>query len=144
MTQTAAASLKDVDVTMMLFEPAGGADRLGADDDQGAAKGRPRFAVINKVDLLDNFAALEARKKQVERIRLFDHIVTISAKDGTGCDDLFALLKPLWQRGPALFSTMTPSPICRRKSWWLNWCAKRRCCSCGRRFPRHCSGGRAL
>ena len=79
MTQTAAASLKDVDVTMMLF------------------------AVINKVDLLDNFAALEARKKEIEDFGCFDHIVTISAKDGTGCDDLFAMLKPYGNEGPHYF-----------------------------------------
>ena len=66
-------------------------------------KGGPAIAVINKVDLLDNFAALEARKKQVEEFGCFDHIVTISAKDGTGCDDLFALLKPYGNEGPHYF-----------------------------------------
>ena len=66
-------------------------------------KGGPAVAVINKVDLLDNFAALEARKKQVEKFGCFDHIVTISAKDGTGCDDLFALLKPYGNEGPHYF-----------------------------------------
>ena len=34
-------------------------------------KGGPAIAVINKVGLLDNFAALEARKKAGRRIRLF-------------------------------------------------------------------------
>ena len=66
-------------------------------------KGGPAIAVINKVDLLDSFAALEARKKQLEEFGCFDHIVTISAKDGTGCDELFAMLKPYGNEGPHYF-----------------------------------------
>ena len=103
MTQTAAASLKDVDVTMMLFEPAGELTDSELPMIKALQKGGPAIAVINKVDLLDNFAALEARKKQVEEFGCFDHIVTISAKDGTGCDDLFALLKPYGNEGPHYF-----------------------------------------
>ena len=103
MTQTAAASLKDVDVTMMLFEPAGELTDSELTMIKELQKGGPAVAVIKKVDLLDNFAALEARKKQVEEFGCFDHIVTISAKDGTGCDDLFALLKPYGNEGPHYF-----------------------------------------
>lgn len=103
MAQTAAASLKDVDVTMMLFEPAGELTDSELTMIKALQKGGPAVAVINKVDLLDNFAALEARKKQVEEFGCFDHIVTISAKDGTGCDDLFALLKPYGNEGPHYF-----------------------------------------
>ena len=103
MTQTAAASLKDVDVTMMLFEPAGELTDSELTMIKALQKGGPAIAVINKVDLLDNIAALEARKKQVEEFGCFDHIVTISAKDGTGCDDLFALLKPYGNEGPHYF-----------------------------------------
>ena len=103
MTQTAAASLKDVDVNMMLFEPAGELTDSELTMIKALQKGGPAIAVINKVDLLDNFAALEARKKQVEEFGCFDHIVTISAKDGTGCDDLFALLKPYGNEGPHYF-----------------------------------------
>ncbi len=103
MTQTAAASLKDVDVTMMLFEPAGELTDSELTMIKALQKGGPAIAVINKVDLLDNFAALGARKKQVEEFGCFDHIVTISAKDGTGCDDLFALLKPYGNEGPHYF-----------------------------------------
>ena len=103
MTQTAAASLKDVDVTMMLFEPEGEFTDAELTMVKALQKGGPAIAVINKVDLLDNFAALEARKKQLEEFGCFDHIVTISAKDGTGCDDLFAMLKPYGNEGPHYF-----------------------------------------
>lgn len=103
MTQTAAASLKDVDVTMMLFEPAGEFTDAELTMVKSLQKGGPAIAVINKVDLLDNFAALEARKKQLEEFGCFDHIVTISAKDGTGCDELFAMLKPYGNEGPHYF-----------------------------------------
>ena len=103
MTQTAAASLKDVDVTMMLFEPVGEFTDAELTMVKALQKGGPAIAVINKVDLLDNFAVLEARKKQIEEFGCFDHIVTISAKDGTGCDDLFAMLKPYGNEGPHYF-----------------------------------------
>lgn len=103
MTQTAAASLKDVDVTMMLFEPAGEFTDAELTMVKALQKGGPAIAVINKVDLLDNFAALEARKKQLEEFGCFDHIVTISAKDGTGCDELFVMLKPYGNEGPHYF-----------------------------------------
>ena len=103
MTQTAATSLKDVDVTMMLFEPAGEFTDAELTMVKALQKGGPAIAVINKVDLLDNFAALEARKKQLEEFGCFDHIVTISAKDGTGCDELFAMLKPYGNEGPHYF-----------------------------------------
>lgn len=103
MTQTAAASLKDVDVTMMLFEPAGEFTDAELTMVKALQKGGPAIAVINKVDLPDNFAALEARKKQLEEFGCFDHIVTISAKDGTGCDELFAMLKPYGNEGPHYF-----------------------------------------
>lgn len=103
MTQTSAASLKDVDVTMMLFEPAGEFTDAELTMVKALQKGGPAIAVINKVDLLDSFAALEARKKQLEEFGCFDHIVTISAKDGTGCDELFAMLKPYGNEGPHYF-----------------------------------------
>ena len=103
MTQTAAASLKDVDVTMMLFEPAGEFTDAELTMVKALQKGGPAIAVINKVDLLDSFAALEARKKQLDEFGCFDQIVTISAKDGTGCDDLFAMLKPYGNEGPHYF-----------------------------------------
>lgn len=103
MTQTAAASLKDVDVTMMLFEPAGEFTDAELTMVKALQKGGPAIAVINKVDLLDSFAVLEVRKKQLEEFGCFDHIVTISAKDGTGCDDLFAMLKPYGNEGPHYF-----------------------------------------
>ena len=103
MTQTAAASLKDVDVTLMLFEPTGEFTESELGMVEALRKAGPAIAVINKVDLLNDFAALEARKKQLEEFGCFDHIVTISAKDGTGCDELFAMLKPYGNEGPHYF-----------------------------------------
>ena len=103
MTQTAAASLKDVDVTMMLFEPAGAFTESELKMVQALQKGGPAIAVINKVDLLDSFSALAQRKKQIEDFGCFDTVVTVSAKDGTGCEELFALLKPYGNEGPHYF-----------------------------------------
>lgn len=103
MTQTAAASLKDVDVTMMLFEPEGELTESELTMIKALQKGGPAIAVINKVDLLDSFAALEQRKRQIADFGCFDAVVTVSAKDGTGCEELFALLKPYGNEGPHYF-----------------------------------------
>ena len=103
MTQTAAASLKDVDVTLMLFEPQGDFTDSELTMIKALQKGGPAIAVINKVDLLDSFAALEQRKRQIADFGCFDSVVTVSSKDGTGCDDLFALLKPYGNEGPHYF-----------------------------------------
>ena len=103
MTQTAAASLKDVDVTLMLFEPTGQLTESEPTMIKALQRGGPAVAVINKVDLLDSFAALEARKKEVEAFGGFDAVVAVSAKDGTGCEELFALLKPYGNEGPHYF-----------------------------------------
>ena len=103
MTQTAAASLKDVDVTLMLFEPQGDFTDSELTMIKALQKGGPAIAVINKVDLLDSFAALEQRKRQIADFGCFDSVITVSAKDGTGCEDLFALLKPYGNEGPHYF-----------------------------------------
>lgn len=103
MTQTAAASLKDVDVTMMLFEPAGELTESELTMIKALKKGGPAIAVVNKVDLLDRFEALEKRKQQISDFGCFDAVVAVSAKDGTGCEELFALLKPYGNEGPHYF-----------------------------------------
>ena len=103
MTQTAAASLKDVDVTMMLFEPVGEFTDSELKMIQALQKGGPAIAVINKVDLLDSFSTLAQRKQQIEDFGCFDSVVAVSAKDGTGCEELFALLKPYGNEGPHYF-----------------------------------------
>lgn len=103
MTQTAAASLKDVDVTMMLFEPAGELTESELTMIKALQKGGPAIAVVNKVDLLDRFEALEKRKQQISDFGCFDAVVAVSAKDGTGCEELFALLKPYGNEGPHYF-----------------------------------------
>ena len=103
MTQTAAASLKDVDVTLMLFEPAGAFTDSELNMVEALCKAGPAIAVINKVDLLTDFATLEARKKQVEAFGVFDSVTAVSAKDGTGCEALFPLLGAYANPGPHYF-----------------------------------------
>ncbi|MEE0801457.1 MAG: GTPase Era [Gemmiger sp.] len=103
MTQTAAASLKDVDVTLMLFEPSGDFTESELNMVKALKKAGPAVAVINKVDLLKDFATLEARKAQLKEFGVFDEIVAVSARDGTGCDTLFPLLAKYANPGPHYF-----------------------------------------
>jgi len=103
MTQTAAASLKDVDVTLMLFEPSGEFTESERNMIKALQKAGPAIAVINKVDLLGDFAALEKRKAELRAFGVFETVVGISALDGTGCEALFALLTPYANPGPHYF-----------------------------------------
>ena len=93
-----------------------------------------RSQVINKVDLLNDFAALEARKKQVEEFGIFDAIVTVSAKDGTGCEELFPLLKQYANPGPHYFDddAFTDMP---EKELVAELVREKPCCSCGKKSP---------
>ena len=103
MTQTAAASVKDVDVTMMLFEPSGEFTEAETTMIEALRKSGPAIAVINKVDLLRGFAELEARRQQIESLGVFENVYTISAKDGTGCDELLESLTKYGTEGPHYF-----------------------------------------
>lgn len=103
MTQTAAASVKDVDVTLMLFEPFGEFTEAETTMIEALRKSGPAIAVINKVDLLKGFAELEARKQQIESLGVFENIYIISAKDGTGCDELLESLTKYGNEGPHYF-----------------------------------------
>ena len=103
MTQTAAASVKDVDVTLMLFEPSGEFTEAETTMIEALRKSSPAIAVINKVDLLRDFAELETRKQQIENMGVFEKVYTISAKDGTGCDELLESLTKYGTEGPHYF-----------------------------------------
>ena len=57
----------------------------------------------NKLDLLRGFAELEARRQQIESLGVFENVYTISAKDGTGCDELLESLTKYGTEGPHYF-----------------------------------------
>lgn len=103
MTQTAAASVKDVDVTVMLFEPAGTFTESEQTMMDALRKSGPALAVINKVDTLRGFEELEARRQEIARLGIFEEVLTVSTKDGTGCDALLEKLKTYATPGPHYF-----------------------------------------
>ena len=103
MTQTAAASVKDVDVTVMLFEPAGPFTESEQTMMDALRKNGPALAVINKVDTLRGFEELEARRQQLRALGIFEDVMTVSAKDGTGCEALLEHLKAYATPGPHYF-----------------------------------------
>ena len=103
MTQTAAASIKDVDVTVMLFEPSGPFTESELKMIEALRQGGPALAVINKVDLLRDFSALEARERELEALGVFEAVLTVSAQDGTGCEALLEKLRGYAEPGPHYF-----------------------------------------
>lgn len=103
MTQTASASVKDVDVTLMLFEPMGEFSESELEMVKALQNAGPAIAIINKVDLLADFAALESRINQIQGFGVFEGVYAISARDGTGCEELFEVLNQHAAPGPHYF-----------------------------------------
>lgn len=66
-------------------------------------QGGPALAVINKVDLLRDFSALEARERELEALGVFEAVLTVSAQDGTGCEALLEKLRGYAEPGPHYF-----------------------------------------
>ena len=132
MTQTAAASLKDVDVTMMLFEPAGEFTDAELTMVKALQKGGLPSPLstrwICSTALLRwrpaksswrNLAALTI----LSRSRLRTALAVMSCLP---CSSRTAT------KARTTLTTM-PSPICRKRNWWQSWCARKHCSSCGRR-----------
>ena len=79
----------------------------------------PAIAVINKIDLVKDPAELEARKAELEGLGVFDQVCTVSVRDNRNCEELFEIWAATQWKAP-ITSTTTPTPICRRRSWWPN------------------------
>ena len=90
MDKTASDSLGDVDVSMMLFEPHPGINESEQMLIDALRRSGPAIAVINKIDLVKDPAELEARTWAATQWKV------------------------------PITSTTTPTPICRRRSWWPN------------------------
>ena len=103
MTQTAAASLKDVDVTLMLFEPTGEFTESELGMVEALRKAGPAIAVINKTDLVKDPADLEARKAELKALSVFDEVYTVSVRDNDHCEELFDALSRYAVEGPHYF-----------------------------------------
>ena len=104
MSKTARASIADVDVALMLFEPYGELNEA----EEGLLKelekaGCPSLAIINKTDTLRRPADLEERRAQLKALGRFDQVLDISVKEDRGCEELFDLLKPYGNEGPHYF-----------------------------------------
>ena len=103
MDKTASDSLGDVDVSMMLFEPHPGINESEQMLIDALRRSGPAIAVINKIDLVKDPAALEARKAELEGLGVFDAVCTISVRDNKNCEELFALLGRYAVEGPHYF-----------------------------------------
>mgnify|MGYP001104217248 CR=1 FL=1 len=103
MTQPAAASLKDVDVTLMLFEPTGEFTESELGMVEALRKAGPAIAVINKTDLVKDPADLEARKAELKALGVFDDVYTVSVRDNDRCEELFDALSRYAVEGPHYF-----------------------------------------
>ena len=104
MTKTAADSIADVDVTLMLFEPYGEFTEaeLGLIDGIRASRG-PALAVINKTDTLKAPQDAEIRARQLEQLGVFRKVLAVSVLADEGCDALLEELRAFAVPGPHYF-----------------------------------------
>lgn len=63
----------------------------------------PAVVAINKVDTLDDKSALLPLMADLAQVRAFHAIVPVSARSGTGLQDLLAALEPLLPEGAPLY-----------------------------------------
>lgn len=108
MEQAVRQSLSDVDLAVMLFAPAGplGEEEREVIDRLLAAKIKS-FAVINKVDTVDNKDLLLIRAKELSDTGAFAEIYFISAKTGEGVEELLAAIEAEAKPGPHFYDAET-------------------------------------
>ena len=104
MSKTAADSIADVDVTLMLFEPYGEFTQpeLALLEEIRASRA-PALAVINKTDTLKAPQDQEIRTRQLEQLGIFDKVLAVSALADEGCDTLLEELRAYAVPGPHYF-----------------------------------------
>ena len=117
MVKTVADSVAEVDAAVMVFEPYG----EFTPQEQGLmedirAKRLPTIGVVNKTDVLRRPADGAARMAQLEAAGVFAKVLCVSAREGSGCEELLAAIEALWKA--RIISRMTPIPICRRRPLW--------------------------
>ena len=102
MSKTAADSVAEVDVSLMLFEPYG--EFTPAEQAMiSALKGSAAVAVINKTDTLKHPQDLAVRTRQLQDLGVFRQVVAASVKADEGCEELFGLLAAYAVEGPHFF-----------------------------------------
>ena len=96
-------SVADVDAVMLLVEPIA---NIGRQEEELIARiketGVPAILVINKIDTVEKTELLEVMALY-SAAHDFDAIITMSAKNGEGIDELLAELEKYAQEGPQLF-----------------------------------------
>lgn len=95
-------TLSDVDAVLMVVE----AGKLNQGDKQVASllpEDRPVLLVVNKQDELKDRASMLDYLRKVSEVRSFAEIVPVSAKHGTGLDELLKTLANYLPEGDALY-----------------------------------------
>lgn len=102
MNRSVKQALNDVDVVLMVVE----AGKFNQGDKQVLAllpAGRPVLLVVNKQDALPGRADMLAYLQRVSALHAFAEIVPVSAKHGTGLDELLRTLADYLPEGEALY-----------------------------------------
>lgn len=113
MDKAVTTSIKDVDVAMLLVEPAGRLteaelDLIGNIKSAGVRS----ILVINKIDLVKEKEQLAARIAELMELHTFDVVVPVSVLENDGVDLILKELEDCAEEGPHFFpdDTLTDQP----------------------------------
>lgn len=104
MTQAVSQSVAEVDAAVMLFEPYG--ELAGAEEklvDELRAKGVPALAAVNKLDTLKKDADFAARAAFLRQLGVFEEVLPLCVREGTGCTELLDKLEAYAVESPHYF-----------------------------------------
>lgn len=105
MKKTADASVADVDVALMLFEPYGALNEEELAMAEGLRRLQcPAIGIVNKTDTLKNAQDLDARLAELRALDAFCEVRGISVAADEGCEELFGLLERFAAPGPHYFA----------------------------------------
>ena len=97
-------SVAEVDAAVMVFEPYGEftPQEQGLMEDIRAER-LPTIGVVNKTDVLRRPADGAARMAQLEAAGVFAKVLCVSAREGSGCEELLAAIEAYSVDGPHYF-----------------------------------------
>lgn len=104
MVKTSQKAIADVDIAVMLFEPYGDLNEAELKLVENISKNKmPSIAVINKKDTIKKDKDLEGQIQKLEDLKIFDKIMTTSATQNDGVEELLTVIESYAIAGPHYF-----------------------------------------
>lgn len=104
MVKTSHKAIADVDIAVMVFEPYGDLNDAELSLVESIKKNKiPALAVINKKDTAKKAADIDAQAEKIKALGVFNRVMTTSAKENDGVEELLTVIDSYAQEGPHYF-----------------------------------------